>query len=78
MLIAVHDLNQALRFANKCIVIAGGRMIGCGTPAEVVTPALLRDVYRVEARIERCSRGFDHIMVDGVVGETAATASIAA
>jgi iron complex transport system ATP-binding protein len=78
VLIAVHDLNQVLRFADKCIVIAGGRMIACGTPAEVVTPALLRDVYRVEARIERCSRGIGHVMVDGVAGGTAANASIAA
>lgn len=31
-------------------------MFACGTPEDVVTPALLRDVYRVEARIERCSR----------------------
>ena len=78
VLIAIHDLNQALRFADKCIVIAEGRMVACGTPDEVVTPALLRDVYRVEARIERCSRGIGHVMVDGVATETAATASIAA
>ncbi|ESZ19254.1 ABC transporter ATP-binding protein [Mesorhizobium sp. L48C026A00] len=78
VLIAIHDLNQALRFADKCIVIAEGRMVACGTPEDVVTPALLRDVYRVEARIERCSRGIGHVMVDGVAAETAATASIAA
>jgi len=28
---------------------------------------MLRDVYRVEARIERCSRGEHHILIDDIV-----------
>lgn len=65
VLIAIHDLNQALRFADKVLVIADGRMRACGTSAEVITARMLRDVYRVEARIEKCSRDFDHVIVDG-------------
>jgi iron complex transport system ATP-binding protein len=68
VLIALHDLNQALRFSDKTMVIVSGRMIACGPSREVITPALLRDVYRVEARIESCSRGIGHVIVDGVVG----------
>ncbi len=33
VMIAIHDLNQALRFADKVLVIANGRMRACGTPA---------------------------------------------
>lgn len=51
VLIAIHDLNQALRFADKALVIADGRMHACGDSGEVITVEMLRDVYRIEARI---------------------------
>lgn len=66
VLIAIHDLNQALRFADKVLLIADGRMLACGEPLEVITPTMLRAVYGVDARIEKCSRQFDHVIVDGV------------
>jgi iron complex transport system ATP-binding protein len=66
VLIALHDLNHALRFSDRSLVIADGRLVACGPSSEIVTPALLRDVYRVEARIEPCSRGIGQVIVDGV------------
>lgn len=66
VLIALHDLNQALRFADKVLLIADGRMQACGIPVEVINSHMLRDVYGVNARIEKCSRQFDHLIVDGV------------
>ena len=66
VLIAIHDLNQALRFADKVLLIADGRMRACGTPLEVINSKMLREVYGVDARIEKCSRRFDHVIVDGV------------
>lgn len=66
VLIAIHDLNQALRFADKVLVIADGRMRAVGTSAEVITTQMLREVYKVDARIEKCTREFDHVIVDGV------------
>ncbi|MCK8782685.1 ABC transporter ATP-binding protein [Rhizobium sp. NTR19] len=65
VLIAIHDLNQALRFADKVLVIRNGRMLACGNPREVVTADMLRDVYKIHARIEQCSMGHDHVIVDG-------------
>jgi len=65
VLIALHDLNQALRFCDKALVIADGRMRGCGPSPEVITVPMLREIYRIEARIEKCSRQFDHVIVDG-------------
>ncbi|MDB5613934.1 MAG: putative iron transporter, ATP-binding protein [Devosia sp.] len=66
VLIALHDLNQALRFADKVLLIENGRMRACGEPLEVISAAMLRDVYGVDARIEQCSRQFNHVIVDGV------------
>ncbi|WP_319517823.1 ABC transporter ATP-binding protein [uncultured Martelella sp.] len=65
VMIAIHDLNQALRFADKVLVIEQGRMRACGVPRDVVTVDMLREVYRIEARIEQCSMDYDHVIVDG-------------
>lgn len=65
--IAMHDLNQALRFSDQVLVLAEGKAWKSGTCAEVITVEMVRDVYRIEARIECCSRGISHLIVDGVV-----------
>jgi iron complex transport system ATP-binding protein len=67
VLIALHDLNQALRFADQVLVIAGGTARGSGPCEDIVTSAMLRDVYRIDARVERCSRGASHVIVDGAI-----------
>lgn len=67
VLVALHDLNQAMRFADRVAVIGGGRVAACGAPGAVLTPALLHDVYGVQARLERCSRGHAFIAIDSSV-----------
>ncbi|WMS44704.1 ABC transporter ATP-binding protein [Acuticoccus sp. MNP-M23] len=67
VLIALHDLNHALRYCETAMVVANGRLLACGPTREIVTAELLRDVWRVDARIEHCSRGMPVIIVDGPV-----------
>ncbi len=67
VLIALHDLNHALRYCTNTIVIAHGEMAASGATADVITPAMLRDIYRVDARIEFCSRGRPMVIVDGAL-----------
>jgi len=64
VLIALHDLNHALRYCANTIVIAKGAMVASGPTGEVITSAMLRDIYRVEARIEACSQGKPLVIVD--------------
>jgi len=52
VLIAIHDLNQALRIADRVMVLAHGRLAAFGPPREIITPALLEEVYGVVARVE--------------------------
>jgi iron complex transport system ATP-binding protein len=66
VVIALHDLNQALQFADQVVVLAHGRALHSGRCEDVITPAMLRDVYRVDARVERCSRGTARVIVDGI------------
>jgi iron complex transport system ATP-binding protein len=65
VMIAIHDINQALRFTDKVLVFRDERMRACGSPREVVTVDMLYDVYKVHARIEKCSMNHDHVIVDG-------------
>ncbi|MDR6759431.1 ABC-type cobalamin/Fe3+-siderophores transport system ATPase subunit [Mycoplana sp. BE70] len=66
VLVALHDLNHVLRYCEQVIVIANGEMVISGPTAEVVNSEMLRDVYKVTARIEACSRGHRFILVDGL------------
>ena len=65
VLIALHDLNHALRYCEHTIVIANGAMAVSGATSKVITSEMLRDIYKVTARIENCSRGQPVILVDG-------------
>lgn len=65
VLIAIHDINQALRFTDNVMVIQNGRMLACGNAGDVVTVNMLRDVYKIHARIEKCSMDHEHVIVDG-------------
>lgn len=57
VLIALHYLNHALRYCTNTIVMANGEMASSGATADFIAPAMLRNIYRVDARIESCSRG---------------------
>lgn len=41
----LHDLNQAARFADHLVVMRSGAIVSEGTPAEVLTPELMADVF---------------------------------
>ena len=49
----LHDLNLAAAFADRVLLIAGGRLIADGAPAAVLTPPIIRDVFEVETVIDR-------------------------
>ena len=50
--VAMHDLSLAARYCRRILLLKDGRLLGDGTPAEVLTPALLRSAFGIEARIE--------------------------
>ena len=50
--LVIHELNLAARFSNWMIALKAGAIRGAGTPAEVMTPALLREVFGLDALIE--------------------------
>ncbi len=67
VLIALHDLNHALRYCANTIVIADGTMASSGATGNVITSDMLREIYRIDARIEACSHGRPMVIVDGAL-----------
>lgn len=51
-IMAVHDLNHALR-CDRVICLQGGRIVASGAPAAVLQPELLRSVFKVDAQLFR-------------------------
>ncbi|KWT63572.1 histidinol phosphatase [Streptomyces albus subsp. albus] len=50
-LLALHDLNLAAYYCDRLYVLRAGRVVAHGTPHEILTPALLADVYGVAAEV---------------------------
>jgi iron complex transport system ATP-binding protein len=50
---SMHDLNLAARYCDKLIALKNGRVAAAGMVEEVITPELIRDLFQVDAKIER-------------------------
>lgn len=66
--VVLHDINAAMRWCDRAMLLHDGQIVRFGTPAEVVTPASLAQVFGVAARIETCSRGHHQVLIDGLAG----------
>ena len=47
----LHDLNLAAMYADQIVAIRKGSLAGCGTPAEVLTDALIAQVFDCPMRV---------------------------
>jgi len=61
ILVALHDLNLAGRFADRLVMLHHGTVYADGAPADVLTELSLWQVYGVEARVERDQDGFPRV-----------------
>ncbi|MFE3487935.1 MULTISPECIES: ATP-binding cassette domain-containing protein [Streptomyces] len=51
IVMVLHDLNLAARYADHLIALAGGGLHASGTPAEVLTEKTVRAVFDLDSRI---------------------------
>jgi iron complex transport system ATP-binding protein len=45
----LHDLNLAARYADIMVAMKAGEVRAVGTPTEVITEQFLRDVFEIDA-----------------------------
>jgi iron complex transport system ATP-binding protein len=46
VVVVLHDINLAARWADRLMILSAGRVAACGPPADTVTAGTLSDVYR--------------------------------
>ena len=59
-LMALHDLNLAATYCEELVVLCNGRVHTAGTPAAVLTPAVIAQVYGVQASVH-LENGCPHV-----------------
>lgn len=57
VILTLHDLDAALRVADRVIVLAEGRVLADGPSSEALTPEVLKTAYGVEAHTLAGVRG---------------------
>lgn len=66
-LMAIHDLNLALRHCDQIALFADRQLLAFGSAKNAMTSENLRRAYRVEGRVEACSNGTPFIVTDGLI-----------
>lgn len=47
----LHDINHESRFSHEIITMKEGEIVKIGNPGEIITPAVLEEVFRIHARV---------------------------
>ena len=51
-LVVTHDINLAAEFSNHVLLMKEGKSIAVGSPDEVLTPSLLKQVFAVDVLVD--------------------------
>jgi iron-siderophore transport system ATP-binding protein len=51
VVMVLHDLNLAARYADRLVAMRDGQVVASGDPAEVITEELLQEVFGLAARV---------------------------
>ncbi len=51
IVMVLHDLNQACRYASHLIALSAGQIVAEGAPDQIVTESMVRNVFGIDCRI---------------------------
>ncbi|MFF8972235.1 ABC transporter ATP-binding protein [Streptomyces sp. NPDC014995] len=54
VVMVLHELNLACRYADHLVALRAGRVMAAGPPSEIVTPQLVQDVFDLPATVIAC------------------------
>lgn len=57
VVIVLHELNNACRFADNIIGLKKGKIICEGKPIEVITKETLKEIYGIDANLQKSEKG---------------------
>jgi iron complex transport system ATP-binding protein len=57
VVLVLHDIDQAARYADHMVALKDGSIYARGPPAAVVTEQLLAEVFGIDAEVEHTARG---------------------
>lgn len=63
MVAVLHDLQQAVRFADHLVVMKDGEVVAAGIPSEIITAGLVSEVFGLEVEITRAGARQDLVVL---------------
>lgn len=73
VIVVLHDLNLAARWADFVVVMNGGRVSAAAAPEAALTRDVIADVYGVDARVEAGPDGRPCIFIEGALARAASS-----
>lgn len=73
LVLVLHDLISAARYADHLVAMKEGRVVAAGPPDTVVTPELVHDLYGVDAQVLRAPDDDAPVVVARRGGHTPST-----
>jgi iron complex transport system ATP-binding protein len=58
----LHDLNLAVRFADRIVVLHNGRIAANGAPGDIISSDLVRRVFEIDSAVERLADGRPYVL----------------
>jgi len=50
--VVTHDINLAAEFADRALLLKRGQTLAAGSPQEVLTPGILRELFEIEVLVD--------------------------
>ncbi|WP_331766352.1 ABC transporter ATP-binding protein [Embleya sp. NBC_00896] len=63
VVMVLHELNHACRYADHLVAMRDGRVVAEGAPADIVTPELVHDVFGLRTAVIECPVGGGPLVV---------------
>lgn len=70
VVIVLHDIGLAARYADRIAVLRDGQLVVQGTPDEVISEHMLGNVFKVDSRVISMDRGYPAIEFLGAAAAT--------
>lgn len=51
-IVVTHDINLAAEFSDRVLLLQKGRALAAGTPREVLTPELMKEVFEIQVLVD--------------------------